>query len=273
MAKHIFITGSTDGIGKIAALQLANQGHHVYMHGRNQSKLESVVDEIKVSSNNSNVSGYLADLSDLASVGKLAKALAADVPHLDALVNNAGVFKTPQTTNNQGMELRFAVNYFAPYLLTQALIPTLKKADAPRVINLSSAAQAPVSLQALSGEQAIDVQTAYAQSKLALTMWSFGLASKEKDITVIAVNPGSLLNTNMVKEAFGQHWASAEKGADILCELATAPEHATASGKYFDNDLSGNSDDAKGDFGNAHPDAYDVAKISALIHATEDIVS
>lgn len=96
-------------------------------------------------------------------------------------------------------------------------------------------------------------------------MWSFHLAQQYPDIQTIAVNPGSLLNTKMVQEAYGQFWSSADKGADILVELATAQEHSNSSGKYYDND--------KGQFGSAHPDAYDSQKINELISATEQLLT
>ena len=94
-------------------------------------------------------------------------------------------------------------------------------------------------------------------------MWSFYLAKTLPDINVIAVNPGSLLNTNMVKEAFGNHWSSADKGANILYELAVSDDYQDASGKYFDND--------RGNFAKAHTDAYDEKKIDKLIATTAKI--
>ena len=162
-------------------------------------------------------------------------------------------------------DIRFAVNYLAPYTLTNALLPLLEKGSNARIINLSSAAQAPVSLNALKGTATISVQQAYAQSKLALTMWSFDLARRLNNIQVLAVNPGSLLNTRMAKEAFGQHWSPAEKGRDILYELAQSETYEDVTGKYFDND--------QGNFGTAHPDAYDRDKINRLIESTESLLT
>ena len=97
---------------------------------------------------------------------------------IDVLINNAGVFKSRISQNQDALDIRFAVNYFAPYLLTYGLMSLLKKGDSPRVINLSSAAQAAVSLDALEGKESLSAQEAYAQSKLALTMWSFYLAQE-----------------------------------------------------------------------------------------------
>ena len=260
MKKHIVITGSTDGIGKLAAQQLAAAGHVVYVHGRSREKLNHTIAEIKAATGNQEVGGFVADLSDLSAVVKLAAEIEQSLPQLDVLINNAGVFNSP-VEHTHGTDIRFVVNYFAPYLLSQHLQELLKKSPGARLINLGSAAQATVQLEALKGHATIDTRAAYAQSKLALTMWSFALAKSLDNPAVITVNPGSLLNTRMVKEAFGHHWSPATKGADILFELATAEAVPGHSGKYFDND--------KGDWGPAHEDAYNESKTNALLEATE----
>lgn len=265
MKKTILITGSTDGIGKLTAIKLAKDGHHVYIHGRNSEKLNLVIKEIKELSNNDFVDGFMADLSDLEGVKALAAAISEELPKLDVLINNAGVYKSKIDKTTKGLDIRFVVNYLAPYTLTNMLLPLLKKSDKNRIINLSSAAQSSVSIDGLLGKRQVFENEAYAQSKLALTMWSFYLANSDRDIQVIAVNPGSLLNTNMVKEAFGHHWSSADKGASILYNLALSEEFNGISGQYFNND--------KGGFGKAHPDAYETEKISNLITLTEGIIN
>lgn len=260
--KHILITGSTDGIGKLLALRLAKEGHFVGVHGRTEAKLNATVTEIKAESKNDNVVGFLADYSNLSDVRKMAKEVAEKMPQIDVLVNNAGIFKAKIDTATNGVDVRLVVNYLAPYQFTNAVLPLLKKADAPRIVNLSSAAQSPVSLNALQGGISLGANDAYAQSKLALTMWSFYLAKQEPSISVVAVNPGSLLDTKMAKEAYGQHWSPAEKGVDILYDLAMTDLAET--GKYFDND--------KGFYSEAHPDAYDNAKIEELVSLSSNIV-
>ena len=194
----------------------------------------------------------------------MADQINADLPKIDILINNAGVFKSLESHNKQGLEIRFLVNYIAPYLLTGKLIPLLNKGTDPRIINLSSAAQSCVSHDALSGKANLSQAEAYAQSKLALTMWSFHLAQGMPGIAVIAVNPGSLLNTKMAAEAYGRHWSSADKGADILYDLAVSEVYKGITGKYFDND--------KASFGPAHPDAYSKTDIENLIHITQDLL-
>tara|TARA_R110000796_G_scaffold71123_4_gene161330 strand:+ start:21452 stop:21748 length:297 start_codon:yes stop_codon:yes gene_type:complete len=93
-------------------------------------------------------------------------------------------------------------------------------------------------------------------------MWSFDLAEKEPSIIVVAVNPGSLLNTKMAHEAYGQHWSPAEKGVNILYDLGMTDKARTKA--YFDND--------KGGYGDAHPDAYDKVKIRQLIAVTNEVL-
>ncbi|THB80215.1 MAG: SDR family NAD(P)-dependent oxidoreductase [Desulfobacteraceae bacterium] len=264
MEKIILVTGSTDGVGKLTAAKLAGNGHAVYLHGRSPEKLDATISEIRTMTKNEKVDGFVADFSDPDGVRQMVDQVNRDLSKMDILINNAGVFKSPEEYNKNGLDMRFAVNYFAPYLLTQGLISLLNKGSDPRVINLSSAAQSPVSLNALSGQESVSDWESYAQSKLALTMWSFHLAQACPEIAVIAVNPGSLLNTRMVAEAFGHHRSSADKGADILYDLAVSDKYKGITGKYFDND--------QGCFAQAHPEAYRKTEVDRLIHATGNLI-
>lgn len=153
----------------------------------------------------------------------------------------------------------------APYLLTQRLLPLLGTSG--RVVNLSSAAQAPVDPEALAGRVRLADMAAYAQSKLALTMWSrhLALALASHGPVVVAVNPGSMLGSKMVKEGFGVEGADLRIGADILVRAALSDEFATASGNYFDND--------SGRFAAPHPDALDRRKSEALVQEIETLLS
>ena len=262
--KTILITGSTDGIGKLTAAKLAQRGYQIIVHGRNSEKLKNTIVEIKENTSNDRVYGFVSDLSDFNSINEMIGEISNEFSSIDILINNAGVFKSKIDRNQDNFDIRFVVNYFAPYLLTNGLLPIIQNSIFPRIINLSSAAQSTVSIEALKGQETISSQDAYAQSKLALTMWSFAFAKEHSSITTIAVNPGSLLNTKMVKEAFGQHWDSADKGADILVELAVLDKYTESNGEYFDND--------RGAFSNAHNDAYKQKKIDQLISETEKIL-
>ncbi|MEM7750561.1 MAG: SDR family NAD(P)-dependent oxidoreductase [Pseudomonadota bacterium] len=265
MSKTILITGSTDGIGLETAKMLREQGHTVLLHGRSSAKLETTEKTLAALPGGGDIACYQADLSSMQGVETLAAEVANRHTKLNALINNAGVYKTPNATMPDGHDVRFVVNTFAPYLLTERLLPLIGSAG--RVINLSSAAQAPVDLPALSGQRRIDDMSAYAQSKLALTIWSqeMGRKHKESGPIFIAVNPGSLLASKMVKEGFGVAGSDLRIGADILCRAALTDEFANKSGQYFDNDI--------GKFSAPHGDAGDAAKSAKVVAAIEETVS
>jgi len=264
MNKTILITGSTDGIGKATAEAFVKQGHTVLLHGRSQDKLDSVKSELSAAYSATNIEAYSADLSDFKTVEKLAVDVSKKHQHIDVLINNAGVYKVPNTTADNGIDIRFVVNTIAPYLLTQKLAPLLDKQG--RVINLSSAAQAPVDINALGDASRLSDDQAYAQSKLALTMWSRYVAQTQGDQgpSIIAVNPASFLGSKMVKEAYGSSGKDLQIGVDILVRAALSEEFSSASGLYFDND--------KGTFSDPHPDALDPSKIKAVTEKIESIL-
>lgn len=264
MPKTILITGATDGIGLATAQTLVAQGHTVLIHGRNAAKLSEVHKTLTALSGAGSVETYVADLSRLADVEALAEAVCTRHQRLDVLINNAGVLKTPQTRTPEGLDVRFVVNTLAPYLLTQRLLPLLGAGS--RVVNLSSAAQAPVDPDALAGRTRLGDMPAYAQSKLAITMWSRQMAIDlgDKGPMVVAVNPGSLLATKMAKEGFGVAGSDIRIGADILVRAALSDEFAQASGQYFDNDARR--------FAKPHPDALDPCKTAQLVQAIEALL-
>lgn len=260
MPKTILLTGATDGIGLETAKMLVSMGHRVLLHGRNPKKLADVKNALAELANGS-TECFVADLSRMAEVEVLANAVADRHRKLDVLINNAGVFKTPGTVTADGLDVRFAVNTIAPYLLMQRLLPLF--GESGRVINLSSAAQAPVEEKALAGAVELADNAAYAQSKLAIAMWSRELAFEHGDAgpVFVAVNPGSLLGTNMVRDAYGVAGGDVRQGADILRRAALDEEFATASGLYFDNDA--------GRFASPHADALDRHKCRAVVTAIE----
>ena len=262
MSKTILITGATDGIGLVTAKGLAAEGHKLLLHGRSRAKLDAALETVAEFGNGAE--GYLADFADLADVDRMAAEVSAKHDRIDVLINNAGVLKTGNPRTPDGYDVRFVVNMFAPYRLTEKLMP-LMNGDS-RIVNLSSAAQAPVSLAALAGDVQLDDMGAYAQSKLAITMWSKWLAEKQPGgPVVIAVNPGSLLASKMVKEGFGVPGHDLGKGADILRRASLDECFAGASGRYFDNDI--------GEFGAPHSDAFDAAKVDAVVAAVEATVA
>ncbi|WP_343211674.1 SDR family NAD(P)-dependent oxidoreductase (plasmid) [Aliisedimentitalea scapharcae] len=259
MSQIILITGSTDGIGLLTAKTLAERGHTILLHGRNQAKLDKAVAEV-----GGTTEAYVADLSKLADVEALATAILERHDRLDVLINNAGVYKVPQTRTPEGLDVRFVVNTFAPWVLTQRLLPIIPQKG--RIVNLSSAAQAAVDVKAMAGQGALDDFSAYAQSKLAITIWTQELARDlSEGPVVLAVNPGSLLASKMVKEGFGVAGNDLSIGADILSRAALAPEFATASGQYFDNDSGG--------FARPHAAALDAQHANAVMQGINQTIA
>ena len=263
--KTILITGATDGIGFETAGMLVTMGHNVLLHGRNSEKLKTVEGALQEMADGGQVESYLADLSRMAHVETLAKAVTKKHAKLHVLINNAGVFTTPETVTSDGIDVRFAVNTLAPYLLTKRLLPLLGISG--RVVNLSSAAQSPVDVNALAGRVRLSDMEAYAQSKLALTMWSrhMALSLADKGPAIIAVNPASMLGSKMVKQAFGVAGKNLRIGAEILCRAALSDEFSSASGKYFDND--------SGRFSSPHPDALNPQKSEKMVAEIEAILA
>ncbi|MEM9725032.1 MAG: SDR family NAD(P)-dependent oxidoreductase [Pseudomonadota bacterium] len=244
----VLITGGTDGIGLDAARRLKAAGATVWIHGRNADKLARVGAELSLESS----ALFKANLADLQEVTALGDALAERGADLSALINNAGVLKTPKTRLPDGADIRFVVNTVAPYALTRRLEDALRPGG--RVINISSAAQAPVDLAALTGGSALDDMAAYAQSKLALILWTRHLAAEygAAGPMVVAVNPGSLLATKMVTEGFGISGNDVGIGGEILRRAALSDEFSDAGGRYYDTDA--------GAFGTPHAEALDPAK-------------
>lgn len=229
MSKTILITGATDGIGQLAARKLAEAGHQLLLHGRDADKLARVAEQIGTAQT------FRADFSRMAEVAEMADAVHAAHQKIDILINNAGILKIAAVETEAGRDIRFDVNMLAPYILTRRLLPLISKDG--RVVNLSSAAQAPVDISAMMHFQPMGDMAAYSQSKLAITIWSAELAREMPDGPIfVAVNPGSLLATKMVKEGFGIEGNDLNIGADILIEAALSPEFESATGKYFDND-------------------------------------
>ncbi len=259
MTKTLLITGATDGIGLLTAKTLAAEGHKVLLHGRSADKLAKAQQEVGGST-----ATYTADLSNMAEVHALAAAVAKDHAQIDVLINNAGVLKTPTPKTADGFDVRFMVNTFAPYVLSRALLPKLSSDG--RIVNLSSAAQAPVDLAAMQGRKTLADMEAYAQSKLALTIWSRVMAKGLGDgPVVVAVNPGSLLASKMVKEGFGIAGNDLSIGANILREAALGASFADASGAYYDNDARG--------FAQPHHAALDPDHSAAVMQELDRIVA
>ena len=261
MSKTILITGATDGIGLETAKRLGAEGHHLLIHGRSAEKLAGAEAAIIGAAS---IERYRADFARLEHVAGMADAITAKHNSLDVVINNAGVFKTATPIAPNGLDMRFVVNTLSPYLLAKRLLPIMSGNG--RIVNLSSAAQAPVSIPAMQGGTPMADMDAYSQSKLAITMWTRAMAHSLPDgPVVVAVNPGSLLASKMVTEGFGVAGNDIQIGVDILHRAALSDEFTKASGQYFDND--------SGRFAPPHPEGLDDAKCAAVTQAVEDLIA
>lgn len=264
MKKVILITGATDGIGLETAKFLVTQGHHVIAHGRNQAKLEQLERELNALGKGK-LETILADLSSIQVVDHMVTEVAERFGKLDILINNAGVFVTDNTRTLDGLDVRFAVNTIAPYVLTEELLPLFDING--RIINLSSAAQKPVDIDALHGNKSLSANDAYAQSKLALTMWSrsLGLKMSTTGPMIVSVNPKSFIGTKMAQSAYGIEGESLDFGVNILLSAALSDEFNDAHGAYYDNDIEV--------FAQPHPDALNQEKLTVLIEHIKRIIA
>lgn len=235
--KTVLITGATDGIGFETAKLFAANRDALILHGRSAQKMHKTLEYLQQTFPNVEITSFLADLSIFDDIFTLVKGIKKNCQSLDVIINNAGVLKIPTPITPSGLDARFVVNTIAPVVITRELLSILSPQG--RVVNLSSAAQAPVNLDALKGLTVLgDDMQAYAQSKLALTMW-VAATSNLFDATQVnvAVNPGSLLASKMVKEGFGVAGNDLSIGAQILFDAAFSAKFKDASGKYFDNDI------------------------------------
>jgi NAD(P)-dependent dehydrogenase (short-subunit alcohol dehydrogenase family) len=246
----ILVTGSTDGLGKATARDLAAAGATVLLHGRDPERGDATAREIREETGNDRLHYYIANFSSLEEVRRLADEITADHDHLDVLVNNAGIGagrrgETNRDLSRDGYELRFAVNYLAPFLLTRLLLPLVRRAAPSRIVNVASAGQSRISFDDVMLERRYDGMRAYTQSKLALVMFIFDLAEELEGtgVTANSLHPASLMDTKMVFETFGSASSSVREGTDATVRLAISPELEGITGKYFDGQHEAHADD------------------------------
>lgn len=231
------VTGSTDGIGKATAIELARAGLHVIVHGRSRPKVDRAVAEITAAAPDAQVEGISFDLGSLPSVRKGAGELREKHKALHVLVNNAGIFAAERVLTGEGIEATLAVNHVGHYLLTELLTPLLEAAAPARVIIVTSIAhtRGRIHLDDLSLERGYTGYAAYAQSKLANVMHALDLAARHDPavISAYSLHPG-VISTKLLREGFGPvRGASAAQGAIQQVKLALAPTVEEPSGTYY----------------------------------------
>lgn len=246
--KICLITGATSGIGKAAALKLADTGASLILLSRNEKKGEKICNQIK-EKNNTQVKFYKADISSMKQVRNVSEKIKSDFNHIDVLINNAGARFDNYFKNDEGIELTFATNHLGHFLLTLSLIAMLKKSSQGRVINISSAAHAngTEELYDIVAPEHYDRRLAYGRSKLANLYFTYELASRlqSSKITVNAVDPGGVA-TNFSRNngliPWMKHYLSyilnlklisPQKASETVVYLASSDEVGRISGKYF----------------------------------------
>ena len=236
----ILITGASDGLGRALTAELAAGGATVLIHARDEGRGKAVVDEIRAQTANDKLQLLLADFASLEQVGVLAQRVAEDHDRLDALVNNAGIGTTlpgegRRMESQDGYELRFAVNYLAGFMLTRRLVPLLQRSAPARVVNVSSAGQAPIDFDDVMLERSYDGVQAYCQSKLAQVMFTFDLAQElsGSGVTATCLHPATYMPTKMVHAAGVNPISSLEEGVRATLHLVADPKLEGVTGRYF----------------------------------------
>lgn len=245
--KVVLLTGGTDGIGKVAACELAERGARLVLVGRSPEKTERTVEEIVGATGNLDVAFLLADLSSQSAIRGLARKFRDRYDRLDVLINNAGGFFMRYQESVDGIEMTLALNHLAYFLLTNLLLDVVLDSAPARIINVSSDAHRNAEMKIEDAEEgeAYSGWRAYSESKLANVLFTYELARQLEGtgVTVNALHPG-FVATNLGADNFGFLGSiarkivnltaiSPEKGAQTIVYLATSPEVHGVSGKYF----------------------------------------
>jgi NAD(P)-dependent dehydrogenase (short-subunit alcohol dehydrogenase family) len=239
-----FVTGSTDGHGRALAERLAEMGMTVHIHGRDEEKSAKAAREIAAATGNDRIRAHRADLASAAEVRALADEI-ADLDALHLLINNAGIGSgLPDSTERQesadGIELRFAVNYLAGFVLTERLLPLLRRSAPARIVMIASRGQAPLDFEDPMLERSFyEGRRAYAQSKLAQITYAVDLTGRlgpDAGVTVNALHPATYMPTKIVLRQHGESIDTLERGVEATLRLAVDPELDGVSGRYFDRE-------------------------------------
>jgi NAD(P)-dependent dehydrogenase (short-subunit alcohol dehydrogenase family) len=244
--KVCVVTGANSGIGKETARALARAGAHVVIVSRNQNKGMAALDEIRRDTGSTEVDLLIADMSSFASVRELAAEILREYSRLDVLVNNAGAALPKRTLSADGVEMTLAGNHLGPLLLTLLLTDMLKASAPSRVVNVSSEAQRGVRLDMSDPQferRKYRAIAAYGQSKLMMNICTFELSRKLEGsgVTVNCLHPGVVATniaggsaiTKIMWVVFSPFMLNSKDGAAVSIYLATAPEVANVTGKYF----------------------------------------
>ncbi|MEU9171010.1 SDR family NAD(P)-dependent oxidoreductase [Streptomyces sp. NPDC048420] len=259
----ILITGATSGLGRYVAFELVRSGHHVLAHGRDPGRTESLVAELR---SEGEAEALVADLSSLAQVRDLGARVAEAHPEVDVLINNAGVGAGSPGSGRElsadGHELRLAVNYLAPVVLSRALLPVLRANTPARIVNVGSVGQEPLDFDDPEFTHGYTGFAAYCRAKFALAAHTFTLAEELADtgVSVNVLHPATFMDTAMVREGGVAPWSTVADGAPGVLALATQD---LGTGGYFDGTSPAR----------AHEDTYDSHVQKRLATLTDQLLA
>src|SRR3954471_7007493 len=235
----VLVTGATDGLGRAGAPDLAARRAKVLLHGRDRERLDALAREL--GRDGEPAPTFLADLSSLDEVRALAEAVEQATPRLHVLVNNAGIGSgmpdgRERRESHDGYELRLAVNHLAGFLLTDLLLPLLRRSAPARVVFVASLGQAPMDFDDPMLEHAYSGTRAYGQSKLAQITAALELASRldPAEVTVTSLHPSTYMPTKMVLEEVGSSVDTLEDGVAATVRLAIHPQPGGGTRRLYD---------------------------------------
>ncbi len=273
--KIVLVTGATNGIGKVTALRLAEQGAHVVIVSRSAQKCAAVTEEIRAQSGNAGVEWIAADLSSLAGIEEAAAEFRARHQQLHVLINNAGGVFARRLVTADGYEMTFALNHLSYFRLTELLRDLLVASAPARIVNVSSDAHygGAMNFDDLMGVRKYSSWGAYSQSKLANVLFTYALARRLEGtgVTANALHPGFVATgfgrnngglMGMVMPLAHLFALKPDKGAETSVYLATAPDIMGVSGKYFADCRQKESSKA----------SYDVAAQERLWSVSEQLI-
>jgi len=234
---RVLVTGSTDGIGKETAKELARLGMEVIVHGRTEDRTAAAAADIREAVPDARLDTIVGNLSSLDQVRAMATEVKRRFDGLDVLINNAGVMTNTRQESEDGYELNLAVNHLAHFLLTNLLLDVIVDSSPARIITVSSMVHASgeMRLDDLQMRRGYSGYRAYAQSKLANVLFTYELARRLEGtgVTANALHPG-VIATKLLHVGFSGG-GPVEEGAKTPVFLATSGEVASTTGKYFSN--------------------------------------
>ncbi len=244
--KTIVATGATSGIGEVAVLALAGLGARIVFIARDEARAKATMQKLEAKAPGLGHRVHLADLSSMAETRKVGEAIAASEPRIDVLINNAGALFSQRQVTPEGLELTFALNHMAYFVLTEALRDRLVASAPARIVSTSSAAHQGMKLDFsdLQGAKSYNGLRTYGRSKLANILFTRELARRlaGTEVTANCLHPGAVATrfgessggfVGLLIGILRRFFISPEAGADTIVTLASSPEAEQTTGEYF----------------------------------------